>query len=213
MINETRRVAPEIFLKSLVCVFALISLCTLSGCAALAGILSPAGGGSNITSTAVSAFDEIEPSTKLALASPEALLEENPYLEGQIVGLQCMFHTPDPPMFVPSAGAQKGWTFVGRLNQSDTGREVQAMEYRSFFGFGSSKQQLNNWPITLVTLGQMPQTYLNETLATLPSSKSLSQKQQDQLVESYLENAAKISEVVHRLEKSYNPQWECLAQK
>jgi hypothetical protein len=33
---------------------------------------------------------------------------------------------------------------------------MQALEYRSFFGFGWPKQQLATWPVAMTTLGEIP---------------------------------------------------------
>jgi hypothetical protein len=205
----------------LVAIFVL----ALAGCAApllsaltgSPGSSSPApptatAGAVSITIPPSSIFDEAEPSTKMALMSPAALLEENGQLDLAIMNEQCKFRSPDPPFLVPSEAAQKGWIFAGRLNDDGKLREMESMEYRSFFGFGWSKQQLNSWPLGMTTLSEMPESYLDERLTVLSNAK-LAKEQQDSLAQRYVDDSRKIQERVARLEKTYNPEAQCIEPK
>lgn len=197
----------------------VLSLFTLAGCAALAGLLAPGGGvggaatassGAAATGPATSMFDEVELSSQFQVIAPSALLEENGWLDQQILAEQCKYATPDPPFMVPTIDAQKGWSFIGRLNEKQDGetQEMQALEYRSFWGFGWPKQQLNSWPVSVVTLSQMPREYLAERMEMINNSK-LSQDQIDELGRQYIANAGEIDGRVRRLERTYNPETEC----
>ena len=202
-----------------------ISAVALAGCAApLLGALtgSPSGsspapatataGAVSITIPPSSIFDEAEPSTKMALMSPAALLEENGQLDLAIMNEQCKFRSPDPPFLVPSEAAQKGWIFAGRLNDDGKLREMESMEYRSFFGFGWPKQQLNSWPLGMTTLSEMPESYLDERLTVLTNAK-LAKEEQDGLAQRYIDDSRKIQARVARLEKTYNPEVQCVESK
>ena len=148
----------------------------------------------------------------IELIGPAAFLNENRQLDGTVIFEQCSFHTPDPPFLVPEdTSAQKGWVFTGRLNSDDELREMQAMEYRSFFGLGWPKQQTSTWPLDLTTLSEMPNVYLEQRLEMIDGAK-LEKAQQDNLAQSYISNSQKIEEVVGRLEKTYNPE-ECIQKK
>jgi hypothetical protein len=145
----------------------------------------------------------------IELIGPAAFLNENRQLDGTVIFEQCSFHTPDPPFLVPEdTSAQKGWVFTGRLNSDDELREMQAMEYRSLFGLGWSKQQTSTWPLGVTTLSEMPNAYLEERLEMTASVK-LEKPQQDSLAQDYINNSKKIEEVVNRLERTYNPE-ECI---
>lgn len=201
-----------------------ISILSLAGCAApLLGALTGSSNSSPAPATATagtvsvtippsSVFDEAEPSTKLALMSPAALLEESGQLDLAVVNEQCKFKSPDPPFLVPSEGAQKGWVFAGRLNDDGVLREMQAMEYRSFFGWGWPKQQLNSWPLGMTTLSEMPEAYLDERLTVLASAK-LEKSQQDSMAQQYIEDSKRIRDRVSRLEKTYDPGVQCIEKK
>ncbi len=202
-----------------------ISLMLLAGCAApLLGALSGSSSGANNASTASSAaslsanltppsiFDQVEKSTRVGLVSPAAFLSENGQLDAAVINSQCRFHTPDPPLLVPSAAAaQKGWVFNGRLDD-DRAREMQALEYRSFFGFGWPKQQINTWPVGMTTLSELPDTYLEQRLTMLASAK-LDQAEQAALTQRYIGDSRKIEDAVARLEKTYDPEVECVPAK
>jgi len=204
----------------------IISSLMLMGCAApLLGALTGGGGGSTPPATAASAgaltvtipptsvFDEAEPSTKVGLISPAALLAENGQLDMTIIDEQCKFHTPDPPFLIPSDdAAQKGWVFTGRLDDENHLREMQAMEYRSLLGWGWPKQQLNSWPLAMTTLSDMPDAYLEQRLTMLANAK-LDKPQQDSLAQNYIEDSKRMGETVARLEKSYNPDVDCIEKK
>jgi hypothetical protein len=212
-------------LKFLKCLMPAVSLFAVSGCALL-GLL---GGGSSSSGSAPapgaaagaaaipppSMFDEVEKSTPVGLMAPAALLDGNPRLEADVIGAQCKFRTADPPFFVPKTDADKGWNFVGRLNDRVDGdheiREMDAMEYRSFLGFGWPKQQLNSWPVEMATLSEMPKVYLDQRFAMLSKIK-LDEAQQKELAAQYIENSQKIEDAVRRLESTYNPEVECLSQ-
>jgi len=202
-----------------------VSIFALAGCAApLLGGLTGGGSGGNATSSAstgaalstnltpASIFDQVEKSTMVGLIGPAAFLNENGQLDGTVIIEQCRFHTPDPPFLVPAdTSAQKGWVFTGRLNSGDELQEMQAMEYRSFFGLGWSKQQTSTWPLGLTTLSEMPNAYLEQRLEMIVGAK-LEKAQQDNLARGYISDSQKIEEVVGRLEKTYNPE-ECIQKK
>src|SRR5690242_12687222 len=175
---------------------------------------APAAGGAAIPPPSL--FDQVEKSTPVGLMSPAALLDGNPRLEADVVSAQCKFRTADPPFFVPKTDSNKDWSFVGRLNDKMDGdremREMDAMEYRSFFGFGWSKQQLNSWPVDMVTLSEMPKVYLDQRLAMLSKVK-LDEGQQKDLAARYIDDSQKIQDTVERLEKTYNPDVECIPQE
>lgn len=211
------------FLKNLVPVFALS---TLTSCAALGGLFSggsSSGGGSGgaaapaagaAVGSVPSIIDEVElGDTKLAVFSPSALLDGNTSLEQTIVASQCKFRIADPPFLVPNASANKGWTFVGRINPAEHDKsaepislEAQALEYRSWFGFGWSKQQLNTWPVSMVTLSEMPEEYLQERLTMLTDHVyQLDPKQRDALTSRYIDNSQKIQDRVQILVSSFDP--------
>ena len=204
----------------------ILSSLVLTGCAApLLGALTGGGGstpppvatasagGLTVTVPPTSVLDEAEPSTKVGLISPAALLAENGQLDVTIIDEQCKFHTPDPPFLIPSdVAAQKGWVFTGRLDDEDHLREVQAMEYRSLFGWGWPKQQLNSWPLAMTTLSDLPEAYLEQRLTMLANAK-LDKPQQDNLAQSYIDDSKTMGETVARLEKSYNPDIDCIEKK
>jgi hypothetical protein len=188
--------------------FPLFSLFALSGCAGLAGLFS--GAGSSPSSTV--GIEQVETSTKLAMFSPAALLDGSTSVDETIVQSQCEFRTADPPFLVPTTVANKNWTFTGRVNvdedQSDhaLGHDAQAVEYRSLFGFGWPKQQLNNWPVSMVTLSQMPKEYLDNQL-TMPSDHTypLSKTQSDALAKDYIEDTKQIQDRVQILVSAFDP--------
>jgi hypothetical protein len=198
----------------------LLSLTMLAGCAApLLGALgsssasTTAEAGSaalNFNAAPPSTFDEVEPSTRIGLMSPAALLNENGQLDLAIVDEQCRFHTPDPPFLVPADGAQKAWTFAGRLDHRDKDqfREMESLEYRSLFGLGWSKQQLNTWPVGMTTLSEMPDNYLEQRLAAVANAK-VDPSAQSTLTWQYVEDEQRLRQIVARLERTYNPETEC----
>jgi hypothetical protein len=196
----------------------LASIFALAGCAALSARSggSSSGGGTPVA-TALSAnpappsiFDRLEKSTKVEVVGPPAFLDENVQLDASVINEQCSFHTPDPPFLVPAdLPAQQGWVFLGRLNSDeDETREMQALAYSSFFGWGWSKQQTNTWPLGMTTLSEMPDAYLEPRLAMIVGAK-LEKAQQDQLTRESIDDSQKIEEVVGRLERSYNPLTQC----
>jgi hypothetical protein len=202
-----------------------VSIFSLAGCAApLLGGLTGGGFGGNTTSpastgaalstnlTPPSIFDQVEKSTLVGLIGPAAFLNENGQLDGTVIIEQCRFHTPDPPFLVPEdTSAQKGWVFTGRLNSDDEVQEMQALEYRSFFGLGWSRQQTGTWPLGLTTLSEMPNAYLEQRLEMIASVK-LEKAQLDSLAQGYISDSQKIEEVVGHLERTYNPE-ECIQKK
>jgi hypothetical protein len=208
------------FLKSLCPV---LSLFVLGGCAALGALFPTNGGSSSSASTAAapaagsatlsvpSITDEVEPSTKLAVFSPAALLDGNSALDATIVNAQCRFRSADPPFLVPTTTANKSWTFTGRINEAAKGDndylgDAQALEYRSWFGFGWPKQQLNSWPLSMVMLSEMPQEYLDERLPLLSDQVLKDNKPQgDVLLHDFIENARQIQTRVQILVSSYDP--------
>ena len=198
----------------------VLSLVALGGCAAL-GALVPSSSSSSTASAAAPAagaatasvpsiIDEVETSTKLAVFSPSALLDGNPWLDATIVDSQCRFHTADPPFLVPTTIANKTWTFNGRINEGkrsegDAG-DAQALEYRSWFGFGSPKQQLNSWPVSMATLSEMPKEYLDDRLTMLSDHTfQVNKAQTDALTKEYIDDSHKIQERVSILVSSFDP--------
>jgi hypothetical protein len=193
----------------------------LVGCAALAGSV-PSGGGSTspgavapaagaATSSVPSIMDELEPSTKLAIFSPAVLLDGNTALERTILASQCRFRTADPPFLVPSPNANKTWAFNGRIQEAKSKSDqpavaAQALEYRSWFGFGSPKQQLNAWPVALVTLSEMPEQYLEDRIAMLSDhQQQIDKAQMVALTTHYVENSQNIEARVQLLVSSFDP--------
>lgn len=202
----------------------LFSLLTLGGCAALGSLMPSAGGSSSSSATPAAAtpatgtaavaipsiVDEIEVSTSFAVFSPDALLDGNGALDATVVNSQCRFRTADPPFLVPTAVANKTWVFTGRLNEGHKDDtyvgDAQALEYKSWFGFGWPKEQLNSWPLSMVTLSQMPQAYLHDRLPMLSDPILKDNKtQSDQLLKEYIENSQQIQTRVEILVSSYDP--------
>ncbi len=195
------------------------SLFMFSGCAALAGLI-PGGSSSSTATTAApaagaatasvpSVLDEMETSTRLAMFSPGALLDGNPSLDATIVDSQCRFRTADPPFLVPTTTANKGWTFNGRINEGKANDsyigDAQALEYRSWFGFGWPKQQLNSWPVSMATLSEMPKEYLDDRLTMLSDHPyQVNKAQTDALTKDYIDDSRKIQARVSILITSFN---------
>lgn len=196
-----------------------LSVFALGGCAALAGLFS--GGGSSSSSAAAPAagaattsvpsiIDQVETSTKLSMFSPAALLDGNTSLDQTVVESQCEFRTADPPFLVPTTVANKNWTFNGRVNEGQSdhaiGQDAQALEYRSWFGFGWPKQQLNTWPVSMVTLSEMPKEYLDDRLTMLSDhTYQVSKAQTDALTKDYIDDARKIQDRVQILVSAFDP--------
>jgi len=203
-------------LKFLISVFSLIAL---SGCAALAGLIPGGSSGSPTsavpaagaaTTSVPSIIDEVETSTKLAMFSPAALLDGSAVLDATRVDSQCRFRSADPPFLVPTTTANKNWTFNGRVNEGKSdhpvGRDAQVLEYRSWFGFGWPKQQLNTWPVSMMTLSEMPKEYLDDRLAMLSDhTYQVNKTQTDALTKDYIDDSRKIQERVQILVSSFNP--------
>lgn len=151
----------------------------------------------------------METSTKLAMFSPAALLVASPSLDATIVDSQCRFRTADPPFLVPTTTANKWWTFNGRINEgkpdgSYTG-DAQALEYRSWFGFGWPKQQLNTWPVSMATLSEMPKEYLDDRLSMLSDHPyQVNKAQTDALTREYIDDSRKIEERVSIMITSFD---------
>ena len=196
----------------------VMSLFVLGGCAALAGLFSGGGGSSSsaaapaagaATTSVPSIFDEVETSTTLAVFSPAALLDGNQWLDATIVGTQCRFHTADPPFLVPTTAANKNWVFNGRFNEGKgtdgTIGDAQALEYRSWFGFGWPKQQLNTWPVSMATLSEMPKEYLDDRITMLSDhAYQINKTETDELTKEYIANAQKIQAHVSILVSSFD---------
>jgi hypothetical protein len=141
-------------------------------------------------------------STKFVFVSPSALLTDSGNVEKALIQEQCMFHSADPPFLVP-AFSQK-WLFVGHMNQGPT---IQALEYRNILTLGlSGPQQLNAWPVSLVSLSDFSDHYRAERLPVI--SKAQPDVRSDILAE-YIDNARHIRGVTDMLIRNYNPQVEC----
>ena len=196
------------------------SLFALGGCTAL-GALVPSSSSSSTTSAAAPAagaatesvpsiIDEVETSTRLAVFSPAALLDGSAWLDATVVDSQCRLHTPDPPFLVPTTIANKSWTFNGRINEGKRSEgevgDAEALEYRSWFGFGWPKQQLNTWPVSMATLSEMPKEYLDDRLTMLSDhSYQVNKAQTDALTKEYIDDSHKIQERVSILVSSFDP--------
>jgi len=204
-------------LKILLPVFSLFAL---GGCAGLGALIPSSSSSSNSSAAAPAAsaatasvpsiIDEVETSTKLAVFSPAAMLDGNAWLDGIIVDAQCRFHTPDPPFLVPTTIANKTWTFNGRINEGKRSEgdvsDAEALEYRSWFGFGWPKQQLNTWPVSMATLSEMPKEYLDDRLTMLSDhSYQVNKAQTDALTKEYIDDSHKIQERVSILVSSFDP--------
>src|SRR5579871_2360169 len=205
------------------CVLVSASLFFLMGCAALAGLFSSGGGSASSNSNAVtpvasaatasvpSFMDELEPSTRLVVFSPAALLNQNMSLERTIQVSQCRFGTADPPFLVPNMNVDKNWTFNGRIEEvhskgDEPASSAEALEYRSWFGLGSPKQQLNTWPVALVSLSQMPEQYLQDRITMLSDhQQQIDKTQVGELTRHYIENSRNIQARVELLVSSFDP--------
>jgi hypothetical protein len=198
----------------------IFSLFVLAGCAALGALLPGSSSSSASTSAAAPAsgaavasvpsiVDEVESSTRLAVFSPSALLDSNPWLDATIVDSQCRFHTADPPFLVPTTAANKTWNFNGRINEGKTTDgtvgDAQALEYRSWFGFGWPKQQLNTWPVSMATLSEMPKEYLDDRLTMLSDhTYQVNKVATDALTKEYIADSHKIQDRVSILVSSFD---------
>jgi len=180
-----------------------------SGCAALgsvgggdSGSSGPAQTATTVAAPGPSLFNFVGRSTKFVFVSPSALLARSSSVEASLMHEQCMFHTADPPFLVP-AFDQK-WLFVGRMSQGPT---IQALEYKSILTLGlTGSQQLNAWPVSLVSLSDFSDAYLAERLPVI--GKAQPDIRSDILAE-YINNSRRISAVTDRLIQKYNPQVEC----
>jgi hypothetical protein len=199
-------------------VFALVSCVFLCGCGAtsLGAVGTATGGASSIASLpsvlpSPSIFSFVGKSdTKVGFMGPAALLSGSWQPQQQIISEQCRFGTADPMFFVPTEVAQKGWAFAGRLNSGEN--QFQVNEYRNVLTLGlTGAQQLNTWPVSLVALSDFPRAYLEPRLAMVAGAK-LDAADQKRLAQQYIANAARINEAVERLERTYDPRQECLAQ-
>ena len=188
----------------------LLAAALFSGCAALASQGGSSGSGaSNVAETAAttpapgpSIFNVVGRSTKFVLVSPSALLSESSTIEKSLVQEQCLFHSADPPFFVPAFNQK--WLFVGRMNQGPT---IQALEYRSLLTLGlSGTQQLSTWPVSLVPLSDFSDAYLAERLGFL--TKAQPDVRSDVLA-GYIYDSRRIREMTDRIVKSYNPGIQC----
>jgi hypothetical protein len=134
--------------------------------------------------------------------SPSALLADSGDVEKSLVQEQCMFHSADPPFLVPTFNQK--WLFVGHMNQGPT---IQALEYRSIFTLGlSGPQQLNSWPVSLVSLSDFSDDYLAERLPVV--GKAQPDVRSDVLAE-YIANSKRIRYITDSIIRSYNPQVQC----
>ena len=198
-------------MRKILLVEVLLASVIFSGCAALTSL----GGGSTSSSTASSAetvasavapgpslFNFVGRSTKFQYVSPSALLVNSRNIEESLIKEQCMFHTADPPFLVP-AFDQK-WMFVGHMNQ---GSSIDALEYKTILTLGlTGPQQLNAWPVSLVSLSDFSDDYLAQRLPVV--GKSQPDVRSDVLAE-YINNAKYIRGVTDMLIQKYNPDTEC----
>ncbi|HEV7989264.1 MAG TPA: hypothetical protein VGP23_12310 [Candidatus Binataceae bacterium] len=186
----------------------LLAGAIFSGCAAL-GSQGGSSGASGIAESAAtsaapgpSLFNFVGRSTKFVFVSPSALLADSSNVEKSLVQEQCMFHNADPPFLVPTFNQK--WLFVGHMNQGPT---IQALEYRSIFTLGlSGPQQLNSWPVSLVSLSDFSDDYLAERLPVV--GKAQPDVRSDVLAE-YIANSKRIRYITDSIIRNYNPQVQC----
>jgi hypothetical protein len=186
----------------------LVAGAIFSGCAAL-GSQGGSSGASGIAESAAtsaapgpSLFNFVGRSTKFVFVSPSALLADSSNVEKSLVQEQCMFHNADPPFLVPTFNQK--WLFVGHMNQGPT---IQALEYRSIFTLGlSGPQQLNSWPVSLVSLSDFSDDYLAERLPVV--GKAQPDVRSDVLAE-YIANSKRIRYITDSIIRNYNPQVQC----
>jgi hypothetical protein len=186
----------------------LLAGAIFSGCAAL-GSQGGSSGASGIAESAAtsaapgpSLFNFVGRSTKFVFVSPSALLADSGDVEKSLVQEQCMFHSADPPFLVPTFNQK--WLFVGHMNQGPT---IQALEYRSIFTLGlSGPQQLNSWPVSLVSLSDFSDDYLAERLPVV--GKAQPDVRSDVLAE-YIANSKRIRYITDSIIRNYNPQVQC----
>jgi len=113
-----------------------------------------------------------------------------------------MFHSADPPFLVLAFGQK--WLFVGRLNQGPT---IQALEYKTILTLGlTGTQQLNAWPVSLVSLSDFSDDYLAERLPVLGKAQP---DVRSDILARYINDSRHIREVTNSIIKSYNPRVEC----
>jgi len=90
------------------------------------------------------------------------------------------------------------------MNQGPT---IQALSYRTILTLGlSGPQQLNAWPVSLVTLSDFSDDYLAERLQVV--GKAQPDVRTDVLAE-YLADARNIRDTTNSLIRSYNPASQC----
>jgi hypothetical protein len=181
-----------------------------SGCAALASQGGSSGSGtSNVAESAAttgapgpSVFNFVGRSTKFVFVSPSALLADSSTVEKSLVQEQCLFHSADPPFLVPAFNQK--WLFVGRMNEGPT---MQALEYRSLLTLGlTGTQQLNAWPMSLVSLSDFSDVYLAERLPVIARAQP---DVRSDVLAGYINDSRHIREVTNSVIKNYNPQVEC----
>jgi hypothetical protein len=67
---------------------------------------------------------------------------------------------------------------------------------------------LLSWPVSMTTLSEMPDAYLEQRLAAVANAKADSSAQST-LTWQYVEDEQRLRQVVARLERSYDPRSEC----
>ena len=186
----------------------LLAGAIFSGCAVLGSQGGSSGASGVAESAATSAapgpslFNFVGRSTKFVFVSPSALLADSGDVEKSLVQEQCMFHSADPPFLVPTFNQK--WLFVGQMNQGPT---IQALEYRSIFTLGlSGPQQLNSWPVSLVSLSDFSDDYLAERLPVV--GKAQPDVRSDVLAE-YIASSKRIRYITDSIIRNYNPQVQC----
>jgi len=186
----------------------LLAAAIFSGCTALgsqggnSGASGVAQSAATSAATGPSLFNFVGRSTKFVFVSPSALLADSGNVKKSLVQEQCMFHSADPPFLVPTFNQK--WLFIGHMNQGPT---IQALEYRSIFTLGlSGPQQLNAWPVSLVSLSDFSDDYLAERLPVV--GKSQPDIRSDILAE-YINNSRRIRYITDSIIRNYNPQVQC----
>jgi hypothetical protein len=168
---------------------------------------SASGAAANDVVSNPSVLDITSSSTEVAYISPAALLTPQSGIENSIRHEQCYFKTPDPMFFVPDEGRKVNWTLAGKL---DADRHFHTDEYRSLLTLGlvPGSEQVNSWPVELVSLADMPQVFLDQRLPILAQAK-LPDLDAHQLAQQYVEQAQRIQQIVQHLEVSFDPSWRC----
>ena len=87
------------------------------------------------------------------------------------------------------------------------GPTMQALEYRSLLTLGlTGTQQLNAWPMSLVSLSDFSDVYLAERLPVIARAQP---DVRSDVLAGYINDSRHIREVTNSVINNYNPQVEC----